>query len=251
VRANCPIPLGQFDILANRISLKPADNQKIAVTGVEISAQMRPLLVTMINNIVVMPLADSSDKADKSGLDLVKPGIASEISALHNTFIMLGNQGEMAAIRSDGTSAQFSTAGNVIFVYGANINNAAFSIPKVCQTNYCAKEVVANLINEDFFAMNPLHMAYYYDTYETELLTVVNECDLGIPPAQCISSDVDHTSNVIDAGMVAPYFDLDSGLLLPAYQALAVDLGPVGIGVDFDIDGTARDALPDIGATEY
>ena len=94
-------------------------------------------------------------------------------------------------------------------------------------------------------------LAYYYDTDETEALDVINECDLITPPAQCISGDVDHTSNVIDAGMVAPYFDLDSGLLLPAYQALAVDLGPLGTGVTADIDGTARDALPDIGATEY
>jgi len=249
IRINCPVPDGEFDIERNRVRIIPEGNASVPTVGVEVEAQMRPLDISVVNNVFVMPLA-SSDKSDKTGIVLSNHNAASTISALHNTFLIIGSQGELHMIDSNRSNVQFRALGNIAFVYGNNANNALFRLKKACQTNYCARDVVANLVNDDFFG-TPLLSAYYYDTLETEALAVINECDLGAPPPQCGLGEVDHSANQI-VDLIVPYFDLAAGELTAANQALAKDLGPLGTGVIDDVDGALRtDGLPDIGATEY
>jgi len=250
VRINCPVPDGVFVIERNRIELSPITNQEIPVEGVQAALMMRPVTLNFINNIVVMPLV-ANDKANKAGVNLNLLGAASTVNVAHNNFVILGNQGDLTAIRSDRPDVQFSTMGNVIFIYGTSTDNAVFALPSGCDASWCAKDIVANLINTEFFAQ-PLHLAYYTDTMATVLLDVANECDDLAPPPQCLSDDVDRRDNNIPAGLDPFDFDLDAGELLPANHGLVVDLGPVGIGVDVDINNSARsDGTPDIGAVEY
>jgi hypothetical protein len=250
VRINCPMLGGAFAIERNRMELSPITNQEMPVEGVQAALQMRPVTLDVINNIVVMPLV-ANDKANKAGVNLNLLDATSTVNVLHNNFIILGNQGDLTAVRSDMPNVQFSTMGNVIFIYGASTDNAVFTLPSGCDANWCAKDIVANLINTEFFAQ-PLHLAYYTDTLATVALDVANECDDLAPPPQCISGDVDRRDNNIPGGLDPFDFDLDAGELLPANQGYVVDLGPVGTGVDVDIENSARsDGTPDIGAVEY
>lgn len=250
VRINCPMPGGVFDIERNRMELAPITNQEIPVEGVQAALQMRPVTLNVVNNIIFMPLV-ANDKANKAGVNLQMLDATSTVNVLHNNFIILGNQGDLTAVRSDMPDVQFSTMGNIIFIYGASTDNAVFTLPSGCDTNWCAKDIVANLFNTDFFAQ-PLHLAYYYDTLATVTLDVSNECDDLAPPPQCISGDVDRRDNNIPSGFDPFDFDLDAGELLPANHGHVIDLGPVGTGVDVDIDDGARsDGTPDIGAVEY
>ncbi|MBN1283106.1 MAG: hypothetical protein JXA24_04955 [Proteobacteria bacterium] len=250
VRINCPMPGGTFDIERNRFRLVPAANTEMETTGVDVQAQMKPLNVSVVNNIFTMTLAPS-DHSDKTGIELTNLNAASNVSAMHNTFIIMGSQGELHTVGSDSSDVQFDSLGNIAFVYGNNVKNSLFRLRKACQTNFCARGIVANLVNEDFFA-TPLLMAYYYDTAENEALEVINECDLAMPPPQCGTSEVDRRDNQINAAMIVPFFDTDAGELMPDNQPLAKDLGPLGTGVAVDVDGKERsDSLPDIGATEY
>ncbi|MFA4971127.1 MAG: hypothetical protein WC683_00845 [bacterium] len=241
IRVNCNVPYGDFDIDRNRFRLVPKGNTEMNILGVEIEAQMRPLNISIINNIFVMPISSSGiDKADKTGITLSNLDTESTISALHNTFITIGSDGELHAINSNCGDVQFSTLGNIAFVCGNNSNNALFRLPEACQTSYCARNVVANLVNNDCFGTS-LWMTYYYDTDGTEDLDVINEG---------VSLEVDRRDNQI-AGLLIPYFDLAAGELTATYQAFAKDLGPLPTSVTVDVDGNARDGLPDIGATEY
>ncbi len=250
VRINCPMPSGIFEVKRNRMELAPISNIEIPVDGVDASLQMRPVDLDVINNIIVMPLV-ANDKANKSALNLSKLNAASTVDALHNNFIIVGNQGDLTAVRSDRTDVQFSTMGNLIFIYGPSANNAVFTLPSGCDASWCAKDIVANLFNTDFFT-TPLNLAYYTDTLATVALDVSNECNDLAPPPQCISGDVDRRDNNIPSGLGPVHFDMDAGEFLPAYLGYVTDLGPVGTGVDVDIDEGARsDGMPDIGAVEY
>jgi len=250
VRINCPMPSGIFEVKRNRIELAPISNIEIPVDGVDASLQMRPVDLDVVNNIIVMPLV-ANDKANKSAVNLSKLNAASTVDVLHNNFIIVGNQGDLTAVRSDRTDVQFSTMGNLIFIYGASADNAVFTLPSGCDTSWCAEDIVANLFNTDFFT-TPLNLAYYTDTTTTVALDVSNECDDLVPPPQCISGDVDRRDNNIPSGLGPVHFDMDAGEFLPAYLGYVTDLGPVGTGVDVDIDEGARsDGMPDIGAVEY
>ncbi len=247
VRVKCGVPGGEFDIDRNRFRLVSDGDAAVPILGIDVSADLKPLDISLINNIFVMPLPPWSDNSAKTGVVLSKLHATSTVSALHNTFIIIGN-GELHAIDSNRDNVQFSTLGNIAFVYGNNSNNALFRLPETCQTTYCARDVVANLVNDDCFG-TPLLMTYYYDT-STEILAVINECDLASPPAQCTSSAVDRRDNqIVDLNMLS--FDFAAGELTATYQAFAKDLGPLPTSVTVDVDGNARDLLPDIGATEY
>jgi len=250
IRVKCPIADALFRIQRNRIWLTPDANAAIPVTGIEVAAQGVPLEVSAVNNVITMTMA-ASDKADKTGVELSKLGSASAISILHNSFLMMGGTGDIYAIGSDRDSTQFAASGNIMFVYSSSADNALFRLKEACQANYCAKDVVANLVNADFFS-TPVKMAYYYDTAATEAMDVINECDLATPPAQCVSDEVHHSANAIDAGMNESYFNFEAGMLGSAHQALVIDLGPVGLGVDEDLYANPRsDGLPDIGPVEH
>ncbi len=250
VRIICPQPNADFEISQNRIALATPDNQTVAVRGINASSQLRPIKLSIVNNAISMPGA-VADMATKTGIYLTMMGAGSTISSVHNTVLINGNGGELHAVSSDRGDVQFSTIDDILLVYGANANNAILSMPSACGASFCAKEIVADLVNANFGATN-MPLAYYPDTAQFVALSVANECEQNPQPAQCQNNQVNRRGNVLKQNLQPSYFDFDAAELLAAFQVFAKDKGVGGTGVTTDIDGKSRsDGLPDIGATEY
>lgn len=251
VRIHCTQTDGDFEIRENRIELLTPDGQAVSLRGVQASSLLKSMKLKLLNNAITMPVA-ANDLASKIGIYLSKLGAGSAVSSIHNTMLIVGGSGELHALWSNRTNVQFSFINNTLLIYGGgNTNNAVFLLPSGCDNTYCAKDIVANLINVNV-GSKKLPLFYYPDKAQFVVLDTANECDLNPNLAQCKSQQVDHGSNVLKKNLKPTYFDFSTAWLKTPYQVFAKDLGETGTGVTLDIEEKARaDGKPDIGAVEY
>jgi hypothetical protein len=250
VRITCTQDNGDFTIERNTMSFTPPSNVGVEIRGIDATSLLRTITLQAINNVILMPAAAIGDAATKTAIYLKSLSATSTVSAFYNTMLITGNNGEMHGVYSSQTNLPLNATGNIFLMYGKNVNNAAFSLPKMCAANFCAKDIVTNLFNSKFF-MTDVKLIYYYDTNESQDLSIVNECDAVPAPADCTNGNVNYTGNVVDPKVKPSYFDFVTGELLLANQVLVKDQGqPVSTVID-DINGKVRDVTPDIGATEY
>lgn len=221
-----------FNIVRNKIELSPSANTAVELYGIAANTNLRSVTLYIANNIIIMEaVSEGDDSADKSGVNLFKLGVQSKVDILHNTTLVAGKNGYLYAVSSDMNNVKFSAVNNIFFVFGSSGKNAAFRLKKSCGISLCASDVKNNLINSHFFNKN-VNYIYYYDTKE---IVGMNLAPVGN----------------FKEKLKPEYFDLDNGILLGNYQSFAKDKGFVGLGITTDIEGNLRDALPDIGATEY
>ncbi|MFA4874628.1 MAG: hypothetical protein WC956_10705 [bacterium] len=251
VRIFCTQPNGAFSILRNSVALLAPDGQAATLRGLDASSSLLPISISFANNEVVMPVS-GNDASSKSGVNLSKLGFGSAASFVHNTMLVAGGSGELHALKSDRPDVSFSTINNIFLVYGGgNANNAVYSLPSGCGPAFCAKDIVANLINANVGA-KALPLFYFYDLAQFVVLSAANECEQNPQPLPCQAKQIDHRANVLQQNLKPSYFDFGTALIGSPYVSYVKDRGIAGTGISGDIDGKARsDGLPDIGATEY
>jgi len=250
IKIICPQELATFDIERNTLSFMPLSGAAVDIRGVDVTPLLRPIDFTAVNNSILMQAAAIDDTAAKTGIYLMKFAATTNPSIFYNTMLLTGNKGELHGIYSDQAANKLLTTGNIFLIYGADINNSVYALKKLCEANNCAKEIETNLFNSKF-ANRDVDLIYYYDTGESQDISMANECDTNPLLPECVSGEVIHNRNVIDAKMNPDYFDFDNGSLLSNYVNLAKDLGEIGRSPVADINGKTRDNLPDIGTIEY
>lgn len=254
ITVTCEVENNSIDIEKNRVFITPPNNLQTIIRGIDTQAQLRPLILRFINNIISLKTADIGDASKKSAIALSKLGNASDIRIAHNSLLVTGNSGELYALSSDRPDVQFSSINNIFFVFGANTNNAVFSLKSQCENTappyfYCAKQIESNLMNSKINRRN-LPLIYFYDTGTLQTITSANYCDANPASAQCANNIITRTTNFLESSLSSTAFDLDIGELTQTRQQLVTGRGhPAGITTD--INGNIRSSTPDIGAVEY
>lgn len=231
IDATCYQEGSVFHILRNKAVLSPSSaisEVKAKVLGVRIIALMNPLTVEIVNNAILMDAVITGDYADKTAVVLNKPGAGSEIKIIHNTLLVTGGKyAKLYAISSDANNAPLSIKNNILFVFSKANESAVLLLKSTCSS--CTDDYENNLTNSNF-AYKAMNFVYYSDS----------KTSVGAQPPGNFSEKLQPY-----------YFDFEEGELSQNYQTLVKDKGLTHLNITTDINGDLRDALPDIGATEY